>query len=394
MKNTLRVPNIWRAALVLLCLALMSYLLYFHRLGTLLPGYSAPELQTYTDASNWHRVISSPINLPYTVAVWLFATVLHHGILMTRVVAAACGVLAGLLFFAVARLRYNFYVALLGTILFTTSAGFLHAARFGDGQVLQMGILALIAGVLAYRRQPSRHTLTEYALVALLALLWYVPGLVWFEALTVIVLWRGVQSRLRNTATKQLLGLAATALVIAAPLIIASVRQPRILLTVLGLPTQFSGLSHVGSNLLHALLGIAVRSDGNPLVWVGHAPLLSITECALGLLGAYVYLWRKRSRSSILLAGNVVISLILISLGGSVGYASLVPLLYLFVVAGIGYLLNRWLRVFPRNPIARGAGVAVVCVMLAFSVLYQVRSYFVAWPHHQATRQAFRLPQP
>jgi len=384
----------WRGALVLLCLALLSYLLYFHRLGSLLPGYSSPELQTYTAASNWHTVISNPVNLPYTATVWLLTAVLHHGILMTRVVAASCGVIAGLLFFAVVRLRYSFFVALLGTVLFTTSTGFLHTARLGTGQVLQMGVLALIATILAYRHQSDRRPLTDYAFVAVLALLWYIPGLIWFELFAGVILASSVRRKLRQTATLHLAGWAGTAVVIAGPLLFATSHQPRLLLAALGLPTQLHSLTHVGDNLLHAILAIAIRSDGNPLLWVGHAPLLSVTEFVLGLIGVYVYFWQSRGRSSLLLAGNVAISLLLISLGGGVSYAVLVPLLYLFVIAGINYLLRQWLRVFPRNPIARGVGVLAVCVMLAFSVFYQVRVYFVAWPHHAATRQTFRLPQP
>jgi hypothetical protein len=257
-----------------------------------------------------------------------------------------------------------------------------------------MGILALIAGVLAYRRQATRRTLTDYALVALLASLWYVPGLIWFELFAAALLLPNIRGRVRHANKQHLLGWAATALLIAAPLLTAIVHQPRLLLAVFGLPGSTHDLAQVPDNLLHAVLSIGLRSDGDPLLWVGHMPLLSATELLLGLLGVYVYLIRRRSQAGLLLAGDVIISLVLISLNSGVGYASLVPLLYLFVVAGLSFLLGAWLRVFPRNPIARGVGVAAICAMLAFSVLYQVRTYFVAWPHHAATRQAFRLPQP
>lgn len=394
MKHTPWVPKLSRAALVLLCLASLGYLLYFHRLGSLLPGYSAPELQSYSDARNWHTVIANPINLPYSATVWLLIAVLHHGILMTRVTAAACGVIAALLFFAVVRLRYSFFVALLGTILFTTSTGFLHISRLGTGQVLQMGLLALIAAILAYRRQPQHRPSTDYGLVALLALLWYIPGLIWFELFAGVILFKGVRNRLRQITPLHLVGYVAAALIVAAPLLLAGSHHPSLLLSVFGLPTGLHPLTQFGSSLLHAVLAIAIRSDGNPLLWVGHAPLLSVAEFSLGLIGAYVYFWQRRGRSSLLLGGNLVISLVLIGFASGVGYATLIPLLYLFVVAGINYLLDQWLRVFPRNPIARGVGVLAVCAMLAFVVFYQVRVYFVAWPHHKATQQTFRLPQP
>jgi hypothetical protein len=141
-------------------------------------------------------------------------------------------------------------------------------------------------------------------------------------------------------------------------------------------------------------MSIGVRSDGNPLLWVGHLPLLTAVELAFGAIGIYCYLQRRRSLRALFLAGSILTSLVLISLGGNVGFACLVPLLYLLIVEGLDHLLDQWLTVFPRNPIARFTGVVVICIMLFFAVLYQVRAYFVAWPHSTATTQVFRLQQP
>ncbi|HXR49972.1 MAG TPA: hypothetical protein VN778_03015, partial [Verrucomicrobiae bacterium] len=75
------------------------------------------------------------------------------------------------------------------------------------------------------------------------------------------------------------------------------------------------------------------------------------------------------------------------------GLASLIPLLYLFIIHGLRQLLGQWLTVFPRNPIARFTGIGIICLMLCFSILYQVRAYFVAWPHTSATLQTYtQLP--
>jgi hypothetical protein len=161
----------------------------------------------------------------------------------------------------------------------------------------------------------------------------------------------------------------------------------------LGLPTSLHSLSHIGSNLVSTVLSIGVRSNGNPVLWVGHSPLLNVTELILGALGVYYYVYRQRSLRSLLLAGTAIVSIVLASLGGNSSIACIIPILYLFITSGLSHFLEEWLTVFPRNPIARTTGIAIICIMLFFSALYQGRSYFVAWPHSAATKQTFNLPR-
>jgi hypothetical protein len=320
--------------------------------------------------------------------------VTHHGILMTRLVAACFGTLAVFAFFAIIRPWYGLRVAFVSTLLFATSAGFLHTTRLGTAQILQVSVLAFVAAVLWYRREQNHRVLAGYGIAALLALLWYVPGIVWFEFFGVMLLWYGLQRQLLRTPRVHVAGWGIVFAVVIAPLVLASLRSPHLLLVAAGLPQSIHALIHIAGNALNAVMSIGVRSNGNPLFWVGHAPLFDAAELVLGVIGAYFYLYRQHSVRAIFLIGSVGISLVLISLGGSVGFASLVPLLYLLVAHGLDHLLGQWLTVFPRNPIARSTGTAILCAMLFFSVLYQVRSYFVAWPHDTATRQTFRLTQP
>jgi len=381
----------WRPSVLVLTLALIAYLLYFRHLGTLLPGYSAPELHAYLSSANWHAIAANPLNAPFTIPVWALTAVAHHHLLMTRIVAACYGILAVLAFFFIIRPWYSFRIASLGAILFATSAGFLHAARLGTPQILQMGVLALLAAAIWYKRSHHR-SIVSYAVLGVCALLWYVPGMVWFELLGCVLIWPSLWGQIRRTAALNLAGCAALFVAVLTPLILASLHKPQLWLAVAGLPHNLDALSHTGVNLLHNAAAIGIHGKGNPLSWVGHAPLLDAAERVLLALGAYAYLYRERSLRAFFTATAAVISLVLISFGNGVGFACLVPLLYLFIVHGLDHLLGRWFAVFPRNPIARLTGVTVICILLLFSILYQVRVYFVAWPHNAATRQTFHLP--
>lgn len=383
----------WRMMLVALSLALLTYLLYFNRLTTLLPGYSSSEISIYIQASNWHHLASDPLNAPYTAVVWLFTALLHHHILATRIVAAGFGVVVVCMFYAIIKQWYSFRIAFLGTLLFATSSGFLHFARLGTGQILQMFVLAFIAFMIWYQHEHTYHKFVGYGLAAVSALLWYIPGMIWYEVLGLVVMNTYARDRWRNTPRKHLIGWSVTFLAVLTPLIAASIENSHVLLEIAGLPASLATATHSITNLRTAMISVTAHGATTPLLWIGRAPLLTASELILGALGLYGYLYRDRSPRAILLTGMAAISIVLISLGGEVGLASLIPLLYLLVIHGLRQLLGEWLAVFPRNPIARFTGVSIICLMLFFSILYQVRAYFVAWPHTPTTLQTYnQLP--
>jgi hypothetical protein len=91
-----------------------------------------------------------------------------------------------------------------------------------------------------------------------------------------------------------------------------------------------------------------------------------------------------------LLAAFFLFGFVLVGMGGPVGLSVLVPLAFVVAAAGIAYLLHEWLKVFPRNPLARGFGVALVTVAVLVSCVYNLRAYFVAWPAVDTTQTIFR----
>ena len=378
----------WRVLVLGISLGIIAYLLYFRRLSSLPPGYSAPELHTYVQAGNWHSILSNPINAPYKALMWICLAVTHHNLLSGRVVSACIGLLAAVLFFVVVRTWCSYRTALMTTILFAASAGLLHFARLGTGSILQTSVLALIGILLWYRDHQTYRAITGYLLVVLFALLWYVPGMIWFEILGLVILRKTIRGQLKDTKTLSLASMPIVFLLCIIPLTWESIKHPKLLMQLAGLPQNLHTLAHICSNFWNLILGIVAYSNGSPLYWVGHAPLLSITEVVALLLGAY-YIARETSGRSIFLLGSGIIGLVLASLDGGVTFACIAPVIYLCIAAGIDHFLNTWLTVFPRNPVARIGGIGIVCLMLAFSILYQIRTYYVAWPHAPATYKTF-----
>lgn len=400
----------WRPAVAVLLIAALSYILFFHNLTTLLPGYSAREVATYKASSSLQVILDHPFNAPYKLLVLALQKAGVHDWAATRYVAASFAVMSSILFFVVVRFWFSYRTAIIGTILFASSSGMLHFARFGSSLILQMCILALLACAIWWRAGKLSRTLVGFISVAVFALLWYIPGMIWFELLLVGIKHKTLLRAWQQSTILQRLLAGFLFLLIIAPLVRNLVGSPQNLLIFAGLPTHFASFAQTGQNILDALLLVGVHSNGQAELWLAHAPLLNVTELVLLGLGVFVFIRDVALTRRIFVFAGVGISLLLIGLNGAgntgnvwgsqfaatgpVNVSMLVPLLYLLIAGGMFELIRQWFRVFPRNPIARAAGVGFITLLVGFSVVYHYRAYFVAWPNNPATKKTFSLQQP
>jgi hypothetical protein len=69
--------------------------------------------------------------------------------------------------------------------------------------------------------------------------------------------------------------------------------------------------------------------------------------------------------------------------------AILLPFVYLAVMSGIIELLNNWFAFFPRNPMIRNLGVALISIMIGLSCYYHLYNYYIAWPNAAETKSSY-----
>jgi hypothetical protein len=130
----------------------------------------------------------------------------------------------------------------------------------------------------------------------------------------------------------------------------------------------------------------------NPQLWLGRLPLLDAFLGFMLIAGILFYARHWRATRTRLLLGYFVLGVLLVSLSGAVRLSAIVPIVYLVAIGGVAYVLHFWLNVFPRNPLARGTGIAIVAAIIIFSCLYNVRQYFIAWPHNPEVVTIYQQP--
>lgn len=376
---------------------IMSLLLV--QLGSLVGGLSTNEFeiqqQLSRDDFHFMEVIREPLFLPYNIALYLAQFLPFSGPTTVRSVGVVFGLLGALGFFYILNKWYSLRMAVLGTALFATSSWFLHTARYASPDVSYLLLPLLAAGIIGLQaRIRSKWIVLAVILFGCMAV--YIPGLIWFILPAVLLQRRMIlQSIKLQRLWFNLLG-AALFLTMLVPLLyglFTSQSPANILLGLLGLPSNLPTPSAVATSFVESLGNIFVYSNHGQLYGPGHLPWLDVCTTILVLLGSIQFAQRFKLDRSKLILIIIIGGLILTAIGGPVSLIILLPCIYLLAVEGIRWLLDLWLQVFPRNPIARGVGITVITVMIISVAVYQSNKYFLAWGQAPETQAQFnKLP--
>ena len=379
----------WLLPVAVLAVGGLSWLMLY-RLGSLTGGLSSSEHQVATTVYGWHGLWRQPLYLPLNaLRSIVFVAFQHHGYTLTRLPNVLFGAST---IMTCAMLLYSWYsgrTAVLTAILFATSAWTLHVSRLASNDVLYLWALpTLLLTHLALQRRKFK-LISMYSCLVLWLVLLYIPGLVWLVLLNIFwsrqAWWQIWRQRLVWWQQALYAFIALLSLVFLA----IGLSRPGNLRLWAGLPAHFATPLTLLKQFAAVPLHLSVRGPENSALWLGKAPLLDIFSLVATIIGLFFYARHWRASRSQLLFSFLAVGWLLVALGGPVSLSLLVPLLYLCLAGGIAYLLREWLRVFPLNPLARGVGIGLITLVVCLSAGYNLRAYFVAWPHDPSTRVTF-----
>ncbi len=365
--------------------------LYLYRLGSIPSGMSAKEILVANGQYGWHGLFHSllyaPLNL---VRSTIFFVVGHHGQFLTRLPNAIFGMMTVLGFAWLLWLWHGTRTAILGTVLFASSAWTLHISRVANNDVMYLWAMVVLLVSNAALHRHSKQLLVVYGVLFSWVALLFVPGMLWLLAVNIFWQRKAVLQTLQVAdSVWRRIGLGLVA-IIPIGLLLASLIHSGGWLLWLGLPAHFPNPITVVRNFFGIVYHLYIHGPLMPEVWLGRLPILDILALVFSLIGLYFYATNFGAGRSRMLASFFFLSLLLISLGGPVSISLIVPLMYGLVATGMAFLLREWLRVFPLNPFARTIGIGLIVAAVALSSLYNVRAYFVAWPHNPTTQSIYR----
>ncbi|HEX9153475.1 MAG TPA: hypothetical protein VF809_01515 [Candidatus Saccharimonadales bacterium] len=363
----------------------------FWKLGSLLPGYSESEANTYLASTDVPGLLDNPLNAPFLLAVKAFSYIIPDNYLATRVVAVIFALCVLAVFAVALRNWHGQRTSIIGTLLFGLSAWFLHTGRIGTPEVLAYGVFVLV--MCGFWLKRTNSWLALVSCFVLTAGLLYVPGMIWFIGLCAIWQWKVIDRIFK----KHLVAVTVSTIAILgalAPLAWAMYKNHAIIKPWLGLPSNWPTPIEMIKNLLGVPYHLLVNNAADPVMWLSTAPIMDVFALTMFVLGGYLYLRHFRLARTPIFVGILFVLLGLIAIGSSITFSVIMPFIYLVVAAGVAHLLNQWFEVFPRNPIARSIGWALICIVIAAVCVYHLTHYFVAWPQTTATNDVFTLQKP
>lgn len=361
------------------------------QLNTLVPGYSPNEVTTYTSSLSLRAIIDNPLNAPYLIIVRALMFVHPDSYFVMRVVSAAVGLATLIIFAILLRHWHDDRTAIMGTLLFGLSAWFLHTARLGTPGVLEFGLFMLVASGFWLKHTHSRLAL--FVTLIGMATLLYIPGMVWFVGIGIIWQWKAI-GRVFKRSGFAIAGAAGAFLAVLSPLGWGLYKNPELIRPFLGLPDQWPSILQIAKNIFLVPYHLIVHNASNPEAWLGTAPILDVFSLSMFVLGGYLYLTHWRLARTPIFILIFLVSAGLMAISSPLTYSVVIPFVYLVMASGISYLLGQWFKVFPRNPIARGIGWALLGLVLSLTVTYHVTHYFIGWPQAQATHNTFSQHDP
>jgi hypothetical protein len=385
----------WRLGTLIIGVILVSGLLYGRFLGSLTSGISNEEVNTLSAYSSLHAIIDNPLHAPLKVVAWALWHIPFHNAAMLRAPFALFAILSLVAFAYILKRWYGTRMAVLGVILFGTSSWLLHTGRVAlfDVSFLWAGV-TLLALHLMFHAHADRMFARFVWLLGNMALL-FVPGMLWLIIANIILQrddlldsWDEINNAWEKIVYPVLIALTLGAIGLLVYL------HPDISLGWLGAPHAWSDWPGMLKRLGNDVAYFVVRGPHHPALWLGRLPILDAFMSIMLVAGVLFYGRHIRSFRTILISVFLSVEALLIAVSGTISIGLLVPLVYAVAIGGLAFVLHQWLRVFPRNPLARGLGISLITFLVLASSGYNLRSYFIAWPHNAETRTAFTATLP
>jgi len=368
---------------------LTSWLVGRH-LGSLTGGLSSHEVAASIQPVGWHGIYHYPLDFPLKfIRSVVFAVAPTHGAFLSRLPNLMLGLASMAAFGWLIRLWHGPRTALFATALFATSAWTLHISRFASFDVEYLWAMPMLLLVDTLLPRNSRRAVAFYGSLALWLVLLYVPGMIWLIVPAIYLQRHTLRAAWQHFHGWQQRALYSLIAVGGVGFLAYDLSRGGQLRQWLGLPAHFASPLHFAKEVLAVLVHLFMRGPQNPETWLGRAPLLDILALTMTLIGIYFYGRHYTARRTRVLVGFGIIGTVLVALAGPVSLSILVPLLYALAATGITFLLHEWLSVFPLNPLARSFGMALIAVAVALSCFYNLRAYYIAWPHNGDTKAVF-----
>ena len=339
--------------------------------GMYLPGgISDQEMQSIVKSNslNFNSLTASDLtNLPFHLLQHACISIFGVSVLSIKLASIILAFLSAIGIILLLRRWFKPRISILASLIAITTGQFMFIAQDGTPGILYLfwAVWLILLATLITAKIKSKLPI-KIAFFILAALSLYTPLSIY--TLIVIVLSTILHPHLRYYLKKLPRGKLLIGLIFAflltTPLILATIKNPRLGLTLLGIPTKLPDFMANFASLGAQYLGF-IKSRGGTLMM----PFFELGSMLIILIGIFnTFKTIATAKSHMILIWLLFLIPLIIFNPDFTGIMFL-PLV-LLLASGLSWILSYWYNLFPRNPYARIGGLiplTILVVVLVFS---------------------------
>lgn len=344
--------------------------------GWLIPGgLSQAEMDTVATSSALSLSSFDPhaaINLPYHSLQRVSIEALGLSQFSIKLPSLLLGALSAWGMIILLRTWFRHNVAIIATGLTITTGQFLFIAQSGTPSVIYvfLSVWLLVAALMVSRRA-SFSILWKILLFTIAALSLYTPLSIYIllALFSAMILHPHLRYIVRHLSPPRIILASFCALLILVPLGYAIFKEPSIVLTLLGIPSEWPQLTANAIQLLKQYADFITPGGGEVMT-----PVYGLGSMILILLGILNLFTTKYTARSYIITAWIIMLLPILIINPSYTSITFVPVLLLMAM-GIHTLLRTWYQLFPHNPYARIAGLIPLAVLIGGMIVSGIGRY-------------------
>lgn len=336
-------------------------------------------------------------NLPYKIVQKLSIEIFGLSILSIKLPSLLIAAVTAVSLFVLINAWTDRRSAILATIIILISSRWLFLSQLGNHQVGVIGLSILLTSALALLTQQSnaiyqakkRPKNYQISLIILLLTIFITAGLLFYFSMGIYLIFiisltmllhpfvRLSLKRLNKLlgSTWYFVGLACLIVAIT-PLAIGIIKDSSVATNLFNLDGFNFNLLDNLKFLLSEFLDFSPPQDS-----LFATPWFNLSAIVLIVIGTFREIRTSyKPRSSIIVMW--LFAAIVISLFSQQAIILIFVPCALSLAMGLDYILISWYRIFPRNPVARFAGLIPIVILLASLVVYNLEAYVNAY-HYQ-----------
>jgi 4-amino-4-deoxy-L-arabinose transferase-like glycosyltransferase len=344
-------------------------------------GISNQEMQSAVkSASMTYRDFWSPnaINLPYHLTQHICFSLFGFSFFTIKLPSIILGFFTALGLVLLLRQWFKPGIAILTSLIAITTGQFLFFAQNGTPDILFLFWpvwIIYIASLITNQQRFRKSLIAVFFVLSALSL--YSPISVY--VLIVIFGSVAIHPHLRFLIKKiqiyRLVVGGVVLLLLVAPLLYAVIKNPKLSLSLLGIPTSWPNFGTNLATLGNQYFGFIGSGTGIKIT-----PFFELGSFLLILLGAYFVIKTRVTAKNYMVIIWVLLLIPIVVFNPDYTAITFLPLVIL-LASGLDGLLSHWYRLFPRNPYARLGGLIPVVLLVVFLVSSGMNRYVYAYQY-------------